>query len=152
LSPSIVKGLSVAALAAATLAACNQTPDEFVLLGQRYDADNDCVEPTSSIDIVHGSDPGLGCPPQCVVTPTGVLYVTTECGSSFPPLDQTSDGGDSQCDAALAALQRMAVCGAGDDGGDDASDATTEAPPEGGDASPEAGDGPVEGGGDSQQE
>jgi hypothetical protein len=159
LSGAVVRGLSAAALAAATAAACNQTPDKFVLLGQRYDAVDDCVEPTSSIDLVQGSDPGLGCPPQCVVTPTGVLYVTTECGSSFPPLDMTSAGGDPQCDAALAALKRMAVCGGGgDDAGDDASDATTDATPEGTEAAPDGGDAQVEGappaeaGGDSQQE
>ena len=128
MSGALAKGLAAAALAASVLGAC-RSPDKFVLQGQRYDAVNDCVEPTSSIDLVQGSDPGLGCAAQCVVTPTGVLYVTTECGSSFPPLDSVTagDAGDSVCSAAVAALQRMAVCGGGgDDAGDDASDATTE--------------------------
>lgn len=125
-----------------------------MVLGQRYDAAGGCLEPTSSIGIVSGSDPGLGCTrtPTCVVTPSGVLYVSTECaspggpedaGASFPSLDDTS-GTDPACADALAALMNMVICGggAGDDGGDDATDAATE-------GAPEAADAP---GGDSQED
>ncbi|MGH7437904.1 MAG: hypothetical protein ACRENE_19670 [Polyangiaceae bacterium] len=132
-----------AGLAASLLVAC-ASPDRHVVLGQRYDVAANCLQPTSSIDIVEGSDPGLTCSATCVVTPSGVVYASTECGS-FPSLDDTS-GADPRCAGALAALINMTLCGAGDDGGDDAADAADaaetgpmDAPLEGGsEATPEA--------------
>jgi hypothetical protein len=120
-----VKGLSAAALVAACVAACNRSPDTHVVLGQRYDTAGDCLEPTSSIDVLEGSDPGLGCDATCVVTPSGVVYASTECGGQFSPIDDTS-GADPACASALAALKNMVVCGGGGDGGDDATDAASE--------------------------
>ncbi len=130
---AVVKGLSLAALAASIVAACSRSPDTHVVLGQRYDAGGDCLEPTSSIEVLEGSDPGLGCDPTCVVTPGGVVYATTECGSQFSSFDDTS-GADPSCAGALAALKNMVVCGAGDDGGGDATDSAPEGSPEAADA------------------
>jgi hypothetical protein len=106
----------VALVFALPLAVACRSPDFHVVLGQRYDASGDCLEPTSSIDIVEGSDPGLDCSPTCLVTPAGVVYATTTCGA-FPPLDDVT-GTAAGCSAALAALAQGVVCGAGDDGGD----------------------------------
>jgi hypothetical protein len=112
--------------AAAWLAlACNE-PDRHVLLGQRYDVPGNCLEPTSSIDIVVGSDPGDCSPATCVVTPGGVVYATNMCGP-YPSLDDTS-GTAVECTGALAALTNGTLCGSAS--GDDAS------PPEGGEAAP----------------
>jgi hypothetical protein len=137
--------------AAALLAlACNE-PDKHILLGQRYDVAGNCLQPTSSIDIVIGSDPGDCSPATCVVTPSGVVYATGMCGP-YPPLDDTS-GTAADCPGALAALANGVVCGGGDDGGPSGDDAA--APSEGGDAAgpTEGGEGgdaatPAEGGGD----
>ena len=145
-----MKGTSAAALVAPLFVACT-SPDTHVVLGQRYDVAANCVQPTSSIDIAEGSDPGLGCNATCVVTPNGVVYASTECGS-FASLDDTS-GADPRCAGALAALMNMTLCGAGDDGGDDASDAATDAPPDATtDAPPGTVDALPDSGGDSQQE
>jgi hypothetical protein len=105
-----------------------------VLPGQLYEAARDCIDPTTSIDIVDGPDPGTCSPPTCIVTPAGQnggatgIYVTTECGP-YPPLDDTS-GSEALCTAALAAFAQGNVC---------ASDA---------DASLEGGSSGGEGGGD----
>lgn len=104
-------------------------PSRHVLLGQLYEASRDCIDPTSSIDIVDGPDPGFGCAPTCVVTPIGQngsaegVYVTTMCGP-YPALDDTS-GMPAGCAGALAALARGDTC---------ASDGTSSSPV---DASPE---------------
>jgi hypothetical protein len=133
--------------------ACNE-PDRHVLLGQLYEAGRDCIDPTVSIDIVDGPDPGFCMDqPTCIVTPAGTngsgagVYVTTMCGP-FPPLDDTS-GTPVGCEGALAALARGDICAAdgtsssppdaaqqsegGGEGGDDSAP-----PPEGGDAGGEA--------------
>jgi hypothetical protein len=104
-------------------------PQQHVLPGQLYEAARDCIDPTSSIDLVPGSDPGYGCSPTCVVTPAGVnggaagVYVTNECGP-FPPLDDTS-GTSPYCAPALAALARGDIC-AGDGTSSDPADAGLE--------------------------
>jgi hypothetical protein len=113
------------------LAAC-QKPGFHVLLGQLYEASQDCVDPTTSIDIVEGPDPGFQNMATCLVTPIGQnggplgVYVTTMAGP-YPPLDDTS-GSEPLCAKALAALARGAICsvtdaavGSADDGGGDAS-------------------------------
>jgi hypothetical protein len=112
------------------LAAC-QKPGFHVLLGQLYEASQDCVDPTTSIDLVEGPDPGFQDMATCLVTPMGQnggpfgVYVTTMAGP-YPPLDDTS-GSEPLCVKALAALARGAICsvadaaaGSADDGGGDA--------------------------------
>jgi hypothetical protein len=85
-----------------------------LVLGQLYEANRDCIDPTTSVDIVDGPDPGLDCAPTCLVTPAGQngaatgVYVTTECGA-FAALDDTS-GSSPYCARALAALARSDVC------------------------------------------
>jgi hypothetical protein len=97
----------------ASVVAC-PGPGTHVLLGHLYEASRDCVDPTSSIDIVDGPEPGSGCPPTCVVTPAGQngggvgVYVTTTCGP-YPPLDDTT-GAPAGCADALAAFARSDVC------------------------------------------
>ncbi len=102
-------------------------PRTHVLLGQLYEANRECVDPTTSIDIVDGPDPGFGCAPTCVVTPIGQngseggVYVTTMCGP-YPPLDDTT-GTPAGCAGALAALARGDTC---------SSDGTSTSPADGG--------------------
>jgi hypothetical protein len=131
--------------AGALLALACTDPGSHVLLAQLYEPARDCIDPTASLDIVVGPDPGF-CDktPTCIVTPAGQngsgagVYVTTMCGP-FPPLDDTT-GMLHGCEGALAALARGDVC---------ASDGTSSspadaAPGEGGDDStapaPEGGD------------
>jgi hypothetical protein len=121
------------------LAACDGPPTH-ILPGSLYEVGRDCVDPTASIDVVIGPDPGNACMPTCLVTPAGQngapagIYVTTEC-PPYPPLDDTS-GSQPGCAGALAAYANGAVCAAAaDDGGaGDADDGGGSA--EGGDGSP----------------
>lgn len=106
-------GLACGLLLLVWAMACDD-PRTHVLLGQLYEPHRDCVDPTTSIDIVDGPDPGFGCSPTCVVTPIGQngsqggVYVTTMCGP-FPPLDDTT-GMPAGCAGALAALARADTC------------------------------------------
>jgi hypothetical protein len=99
------------------LLAC-QKPGFHILLGQLYEASGDCIDPTTSIDIVEGPDPGLDCMPTCIVTPIGQnggpfgVYVSTMCGP-YPPLDDTS-GSEPACTAALAAFAQGNICAVSD--------------------------------------
>ena len=110
-----------------------QGPNSHVLLGQLYEANRGCIDPTTSIDIVDGPDPGSGCSATCVVIPLGQnggragVYVTTMCGP-YPVLDDTT-GTPAGCAEALAALDRGDVC---------AADGTSASPADAGpsDASP----------------
>lgn len=85
-----------------------------VVLGQLYEAGRDCLDPTGSVDVVDGPDPGLNCAPTCLVAPIGQsgsgagVYVTTACGP-YPPLDDTT-GTPPGCAGALAALERADIC------------------------------------------
>jgi hypothetical protein len=104
------------------VAACDD-PQTHVLPGSLYEVDRDCVDPTASIDVVPGPDPGNACAPMCLVTPAGQngapagIYVTTEC-PPYPPLDDTT-GNNPACTGALAAFATGKVCAVstGDDGG-----------------------------------
>jgi hypothetical protein len=106
-------GLACGLFLLACAIAC-ESPSTHVLLGQPYEANRDCVDPTTSIDIVDGPDPGFGCSPTCVVTPIGQngseggVYVTTMCGP-YPPLDDTT-GMPAGCAGALAAFGRADTC------------------------------------------
>ena len=143
-----LRGWVAAVLALAP--ACSGQPTH-VLAGQLYETSRDCVDPTASIDIVDGPDPGAPCAATCLVTPIGQngsgagVYVTTTC-APYPPLDDTS-GAEAACAGALAALARGDVCqadgtsssptdAAGDDaaGDDAAGDASAAVQADAGDA------------------
>ena len=128
------RGIVVSLVAAVGLIACNG-PGTHVLTGQLYEAARDCVDPTTSIDVVDGENPGSGCAPTCVVTPAGQngsgagVYVTTMC-APYPPLDDTS-GTVAGCAGAFAALARGDTC---------LPDGTSASPADGGGASDASGE------------
>ena len=101
------------ALAAVALGACNDTVSH-IFAGRQYDPTNHCVEPTTTIDVVAGNDPGAGCPAVCLVSPptqTGdrTIYVSKEC-PPYPPLFDT-DGGT--CGVAITTYNAATPCDAG---------------------------------------
>jgi hypothetical protein len=114
--------VAVVGLTAAGLAACDEARSH-VLLGQLYEASRDCLDPTSSIAVVDGPDPGFGCDPTCVATPLGQngsaagVYVTTMCGP-YPPSYEEVDGAPDNittlagCAGAFGALARGDTCSA----------------------------------------
>jgi hypothetical protein len=115
-----LRAITLAPLFVALVMGACDGPQQHVLLGQLYEVGRDCVDPTSSIDLVPGTDQGYDCSPTCVVTAAGAngapagVYVTTACGA-FPALDTTSDGTEDSgvpvwCPAALAAFARGDVC------------------------------------------
>jgi hypothetical protein len=110
--------LKVPVLTAATALVafgCTDYP-KHIIPGQLYETARDCVDPTASIDIVDGPDPGSYCPPTCLVTPAGAnggppgVYVTTECGLDSPPPLYDTSGTEPACMGALAAFARGDVC------------------------------------------
>lgn len=96
----------------------------YAFLGRRYAAERDCLETTTSIDVLSGSDPG-NCEARCVSAPVLAdgggdgapidggtearrdTFVTTMC----PPLPHgITPTEDTHCVRALAALARKDTC------------------------------------------
>lgn len=99
---------------ALALFACSEAT--YLYLGRRYLAARNCLETTTSIDVLAGSDPG-NCEAQCVSAPhlgdggppTRDTFVTTMC----PPMPhgiESVPNGDPVCARALAALARKDTC------------------------------------------
>jgi hypothetical protein len=105
----VKRALSAAGLLLAT--ACD-SGSFYAYVARIYDPQRDCLGDVEAVDIGNGSDPGLGCAPQCLVAsdPDGgtVVYATTMCGPVPYGVDAT--GTDSHCSAALAAVQRSDIC------------------------------------------
>jgi hypothetical protein len=92
------------------LLACGE--GTYLFLGRRYAPDRDCLQTTTAVDVLSGSDPG-DCATRCVSAPLGDggadrdTYLTTMC----PPLPhgiEPSD--DAVCARATAALARKDTC------------------------------------------
>jgi hypothetical protein len=99
------------ALAVLTLAACSDTVSH-VFAGRQYDPDHHCIQPTTTIDVVSGNDPGAACPAVCLVSPPTqagdrAIYVSKEC-PPYPPLFDL-DGGT--CAEALTTYAAATACG-----------------------------------------
>jgi hypothetical protein len=114
------------ALALVGLVACKDAVSH-IYPGRRYDPARKCVESTTSIDVVEGSDPGSACAPTCIVSPPSskgdtTIYVSKEC-PPYPPLFDTS-GRPPGCDEAVRAY--TAGCACASDAGSCANDAATE--------------------------
>jgi hypothetical protein len=100
------------ALALLLAAACKDTVSH-IYAGRQYDPTNHCVEPTSTIDVVEGDDPGAACLPVCLVSPpssTGqtATYVSKEC-APYPPLFDIS-GNSPDCVDALLQYNAAKAC------------------------------------------
>jgi hypothetical protein len=104
-----------------------------VFVAYRYEVARDCLDPTTSLDVVPSEQAALTCAPACLVRPSPpaaayAIYVSTMCEPY--PADLDTSGTDPNCAAALAAFARGPDACSGDgtssspaDGGaDDASD------------------------------
>jgi hypothetical protein len=101
------------ALAVLLLHACNDTVSH-IYAGRQYDPAHNCIEPTVTIDVVKGNDPGAACPAVCLVAPPAqsgdrTIYVSKEC-PPYPPLFDT-DG--PKCADALTTYAAATPCDAG---------------------------------------
>ena len=141
---AISAALAVLACAAAIAPVACDDVRGHIYAGRRYDPDRGCLEPPSSIDIVDGDDPGLGCARTCIEGLPGdggeppAVYVSTMC-PPYPTLFDVT-GKSLECAAALAAAASNALCGA-DAGSSKLADAGPDAPPadaQPADASPDA--------------
>lgn len=103
-----------------------------VYAGRLYREARDCVDTTTSIDVVDGPEPGV-CAPTCLLGPAATasaprpVYVSTMC-APYPPLFDSSQTA-AVCAAALAAASRGDTC-TGDAGSSNPRDASSDAPPE----------------------
>jgi hypothetical protein len=123
-------------------ASCDNEGDSHVYVAQRYETARDCLDPSTSLDVITTAQAGLACAPTCLVQPSppapngGNVYVSTMCGPYPANLD--TSGTDARCPLALAAYARGPdVCNsdgtstnpidAGADGGGGSSDGGEDA-------------------------
>jgi hypothetical protein len=130
-----ILGMSIAAGAAAglLLAAC-ENPNVHVFSGQQFEAQGQCLEAPTALDVIGGAGATLTCAPACL-TQSAQVYVSTQC-PPYPPqfaVETANSVGDASdpCAAALNAYQAGVMCG--DDGGGGGGDAA-EGDASGGDA------------------
>ena len=110
----------------------------YLFDGSEYDPTQDCLEPSSEIDVFQGNDPGASCNPICIVEPITAIdsngdpqdgglavFISTECGPTPPGTDTTAT--NPLCVPALAAFNRDALCLDGG-GSSNPLDATSDAP------------------------
>jgi hypothetical protein len=120
------------AATALLLAACDTT-GAYWYLARSYDPARDCLGDTEALDVMSGSDPGLGCRPRCLTVndPDAglVFYGTTACGP--PPFGANATESDPRCTDVLSALASTRLCtpdsGLRDSGSDAANDAASDA-------------------------
>lgn len=101
-------------LAGVVLASCGDGSHAYV--GRLYDPARDCLEPSTTLDVVNGAEPGGDCAPGCLAAPAtdggvpgvGAVVVGTMC----PPYPPTYTAGPNQpgCAAAFAAYARGDSC------------------------------------------
>lgn len=97
------------------LLACSEPT--YLFLGRRYDPVLQCLDTTTSLDVLRGGDPG-DCATRCVSAPPGFYDLDDASTDTFvvvmcAPLphdvtDMRND--DPQCVAALAAMARQDTC------------------------------------------
>jgi hypothetical protein len=134
--PPFLFYLSLASVTGGLLLAACDEPNAHIFTGQQFEAQGQCLEPPTALDVVSGAGATLTCAPTCL-TQSSQVYVSTQC-PPYPPQftveTQSSVGGASDpCAAALSAFAAGAMCD--DDGG--AGDAAVD----------DAGGGDAEGGG-----
>lgn|GEM_PF-1326601 len=133
ISSALVAIASVVALAPA---ACDDVR-AHIYAARLYEPDRGCLDPPSSIDVVDGDDPGLGCALTCLASvpvdagDPAMIYVSTMC-PPYPTFYDVS-GASPDCVRALAAAKDSVLCSA--DGGTRApADAGADAADTGADA------------------
>jgi hypothetical protein len=136
-------------LAVLAVVACDDV-NVHILSGQLYLPEDQCIEPSTGIDVVNGGSTGDNCTPTCISIESGDatgVYVTTMC-PPFPG-DYTIEGQDAAtsdadpCTGAFAAYESeggecpavLPEAGEGEGG-----DAESDAGPPPADAAPEASD------------
>lgn len=106
------------AAGAMSFGACDDTGD-YLFLARQLDESRGCLGDEAAIDVISGSDPGLGCAARCFVSKElddaggYPVFATTMCGPA--PLtyaeSPVTDGGlDPRCVVALAAVSRSDIC------------------------------------------
>ncbi len=110
----------VALAAFAFTLACDDT-GSYTFVARELSA-RGCLGSVTALDVLSGSDPGLGCKPRCFVSHTTndagnlPVYGTTMCGAAPKGFDATET--DSRCATAKSAVSRGDLCLA--DGGETA--------------------------------
>jgi hypothetical protein len=100
------------------LAACDE-PNAHIFSGQQFEAQGQCLEAPTALDVIGGSGATLTCDPACL-TQSSQVYVSTQC-PPYPPqfaVETANSLGDASdpCAAALNAYAAGAMCG--DDAGE----------------------------------
>lgn len=121
--------LAAASVAVVAFVAC-EDDSRYVYTARKYDAVNGCLTDYKAIETVPGRGVSVRCPVACL-TVDDAVYVSPVC----PPLPANAealDSTDPQCQAALDANARNALCSGGDteseadggeeDGGEDDAD------------------------------
>lgn len=106
--------IAIALGGALALVACSEAT--YLYLGRRYLPARNCLETTTSIDVLAGSDPG-NCEAKCVSAPhlgdggppSRDTFVTTMCPPMPHGIENVSNG-DTACVQALGALARKDMC------------------------------------------
>jgi hypothetical protein len=118
---------ALAGVAGVLFVACGD--GAYVYYARRYDEPRDCLGQVEALDVMTGTDPGLGCAARCVVVrdPDGgvALYGTTACGPT--PFGAVAEG-DSRCAAVRAAVQATNLCTADSGVKDSGTDSPLDAP------------------------
>lgn len=99
--------------------ACDDT-GSYTFVARELDP-RGCLGAVTSLDVLSGADPGVGCPARCFVSRADeagarTVYGTTMCGAAPPGFDATES--DSRCKIAKDAVARGDLCLA--DGGETA--------------------------------
>lgn len=93
------------------VAACDGT-GAYVYYARRYDEPRDCLDKVEALDVMSGTDPGVGCAARCLSVKdfdgAVSLYGTTTCGPA--PFGANSNESDPRCAAVRAAVTTSNVC------------------------------------------
>jgi hypothetical protein len=103
------------------VAACDQ-PNVHLFSGQPFEAQGQCLEAPTALDVIGGAGATLTCPPACLIQ-SAQVYVSTQC-PPYPPefaVETASNLADASdpCAAALSAYEAGVMCN-GDGGEGDA--------------------------------
>jgi hypothetical protein len=117
--PAFLFYLSLASVTGGLLLAACDEPNVHIFSGQQFEAQGECLEPSTALDVIGGAGATLTCSPVCL-TQSGQVYVSTQC-PPYPPqfaVETQNSLGDASdpCAAALSAYTAGTMCG--DDGGE----------------------------------
>jgi hypothetical protein len=110
-------GMAAGVAGGLLLAAC-ENPNVHIFSGQPFEAQGQCLEAPTALDVIGGAGATLTCAPACL-TQSAQVYVSTQC-PPYPPqfaVETANSVGDASdpCAAALSAYAAGVMCG--DDGG-----------------------------------